>query len=86
VFATVLFEHFVKHRVCNSTVWPLVAKHSVNTALWITMFDLNCLLQTSKRSHFDEGSFANQTNRYLRTSGQYIDNVGRGEFPKALRR
>ena len=66
-----------KHCVCN---------YSVNTALWITMFDLNCLLQTFKRSHFDEGSFANQTNRYLRTSGQYIDNVGRGEFPKALRR
>ena len=58
VFTTVLFEHFVKHRVYNSTVWPLVTKHSVNTALWITMFDLNCLLQTSKRSHFDEGSFA----------------------------
>ena len=58
VFATVLFEHFVKHRVYNSTVWPLVTKHSVNTALWITMFDLNCLLQISKRSHFDEGSFA----------------------------
>ena len=31
-------------------------------------------------------SIANQTNRYLRTAGQYIDNVGRGEFPKALRR
>jgi hypothetical protein len=31
-------------------------------------------------------SFANQTNRYLRTAEQYIDNVGRGEFPKALRR
>ncbi|MDA9274621.1 hypothetical protein N9Q06_01120 [bacterium] len=29
---------------------------------------------------------ANQTNRYLRTAEQYIDNVGRGEFPKALRR
>ena len=31
-------------------------------------------------------SIANQTNRYLRTAEQYIDNVGRGEFPKALRR
>lgn len=29
---------------------------------------------------------ANQTNRYLRTAEQYIDNVGRGEFPKAPRR
>ena len=29
---------------------------------------------------------ANQTNRYLRTAEQYIDNVGRGKFPKALRR
>lgn len=29
---------------------------------------------------------ANQTNRYLRTAEQYIENVGRGEFPKALRR
>jgi hypothetical protein len=31
-------------------------------------------------------SIANQTNRYLRTAEQYIDNVGSGEFPKALRR
>ena len=31
-------------------------------------------------------SIANRTNRYLRTAEQYIDNVGRGEFPKALRR
>ena len=58
MFATVLFEHFVKHRVYNSTVWPLVTKHSVNTALWITMFDLNCLLQQDECSHFDESSFA----------------------------
>ena len=58
VFATVLFEHFVKHRVYNSTVWPLVTKHSVNTALWITMFDLNCLLQQDECSHFVQGSFA----------------------------
>ena len=50
------------------------------------MFDLNCLLQQDECSHFDEGSIANQTNRYLRAAGQYIDNVGRGEFPKALRR
>ena len=50
------------------------------------MFDLNCLLQQDECSLFDEGSFANQTNRYLRAAGQYIDNVGLGEFPKALRR
>ena len=31
-------------------------------------------------------SIANKANRYLRTAEQYIDNVGRGEFPKALRR
>jgi len=31
-------------------------------------------------------SIANKINRYLRTAEQYIDNVGRGEFPKALRR
>jgi hypothetical protein len=31
-------------------------------------------------------SISNQTNRYLRTAEQYIDNVGLGEFPKALRR
>lgn len=31
-------------------------------------------------------SIANQANRYLRTAGQYIDNAGQGEFPKALRR
>ena len=37
----------------------------------------------NKRAHI---SIANQSNRYLRTAEQYIDNVGRGEFPKALRR
>ena len=73
VFGSAVFAIFAKH--CTS-------KCSVNTACLNTVFNL----QTSKRSHFDEGSFANQTNRYLRTSGQYIDNVGRGEFPKALRR
>jgi hypothetical protein len=31
-------------------------------------------------------SISNQTNRYLRTAAQYIENVGLGEFPKALRR
>lgn len=31
-------------------------------------------------------SIANKVNRYLRTAEQYIDNVGRGEFPKSLRR
>lgn len=31
-------------------------------------------------------SISNQTNRYLRTAEQYIQNVGQGEFPKALRR
>ena len=31
-------------------------------------------------------SISNQTNRYLRTARQYIENVGLGEFPKALRR
>ena len=31
-------------------------------------------------------SISNQTNRYLRTAVQYIENVGLGEFPKALRR
>ena len=31
-------------------------------------------------------SISNQTNRYLRTAEQYIENVGRGIFPKALRR
>ena len=73
MFATVLFAIFAKH---------CVSKCSVNTACSNTVFDL----QISKRSHFDEGSFANQTNRYLRAAGQYIDNVGREEFPKALRR
>ena len=29
---------------------------------------------------------ANKANRYLRVAGQYIDNVARGEFPKATRR
>lgn len=37
----------------------------------------------NKRAHI---CIANQTNRYLRTAEQYIDNVGHGEFPKALRR
>ena len=31
-------------------------------------------------------SIANQTSRYLRTARQYIENVGKGEFPKALGR
>jgi hypothetical protein len=31
-------------------------------------------------------SIANQTNRYLRTARQYIENVGKGEFPKADKR
>jgi hypothetical protein len=31
-------------------------------------------------------SISNQTNRYLRTAEQYVENVGHGEFPKALRR
>ena len=31
-------------------------------------------------------SIANQSNRYLRTASQYIENVGQGEFPKAERR
>ena len=31
-------------------------------------------------------SIANQANRYLRIAAQYIDNVGRGEFPKAANR
>jgi hypothetical protein len=31
-------------------------------------------------------SISNQANRYLRTAAQYIENVGLGEFPKALRR
>lgn len=31
-------------------------------------------------------SISNQTNRYLRTAEQYIENVGLGIFPKALRR
>jgi len=37
----------------------------------------------NKRSRI---SIANQVNRYLRTASQYIENVGRGEFPKAERR
>jgi hypothetical protein len=31
-------------------------------------------------------SIANQTNRYLRTARQYIENVGKGQFPKAEKR
>lgn len=37
-------------------------------------------------SQIDSISISNQTNRYLRTAVQYIENVGLGEFPKALRR
>lgn len=37
----------------------------------------------NKRAHI---SIANQSNRYLRTAEQYIEHVGHGEFPKALRR
>ena len=31
-------------------------------------------------------SIANQTSRYLRTAWQYIENVGKGEFPKSIGR
>ena len=64
MFATVLFAIFAKH---------CVSKCSVNTACSNTVFDL----QISKRSHFDEGSFAVFVSRYiLKCSGclmgQYI--------------
>ena len=53
-----MFDFFLKHAVCNRSVWSLVNKRRVNTACSNSVFDLNCLLQISKRSHFDVGSFA----------------------------
>ena len=43
-------------------------------------------IKTEAHNNRARTGIANQTNRYLRTAEQYIDNVGRGEFPKALRR
>ena len=43
-------------------------------------------IKTNAHNKQARTSIANQSNRYLRTAEQYIDNVGRGEFPKALRR
>jgi len=54
LFGNAMFAFFLKHAVCNRSVWPLVNKRRVNTACSNTVFDL----QTAKRSHFDKGSFA----------------------------
>ena len=54
LFGNAMFDFFLKHAVCNRSVWPLVNKRRVNTACSNTVFDL----QTAKRSHFDKGSFA----------------------------
>ena len=43
-------------------------------------------LEIERRNKRARISISNQTNRYLRTAVQYIENVGLGEFPKALRR
>lgn len=83
-------------------VWDLRCKHSEASAydLGIMAGLKPNLLPPSKYGHTRTRSaaaierhnkracisIANQSNRYLRTAEQYIDNVGRGEFPKALRR
>ena len=43
-------------------------------------------LQVKAHNKRARTSIANQTSRYLRTARQYIENVGKGEFPKSIGR
>jgi hypothetical protein len=43
-------------------------------------------MQVKTHNHRARISIANQTSRYLRTARQYIENVGKGEFPKSAGR
>ena len=43
-------------------------------------------MQVKAHNHRARTSIANQTSRYLRTARQYIENVGKGEFPKSVGR
>jgi hypothetical protein len=40
LFGNAMFEFFVKHAVCNRSVWSLVNKRRVNTACSNSVFEL----------------------------------------------
>jgi len=40
LFGNAMFEFFVKHAVCNRSVWSIVNKRRVNTACSNSVFEL----------------------------------------------